>query len=50
MMAAESLSAEEVDDDSQRLVDMYARYMSKIPQYVSAEQFDRLAQAIVGAR
>lgn len=50
MMAAESLSAEEVDDDSQRLVDIYARYMFKIPQYESVEQFDLLAQAIVGAR
>ncbi|WP_294121906.1 MurR/RpiR family transcriptional regulator [uncultured Collinsella sp.] len=50
MMAAESPSVEADHDDSNRLVDTYARYMHLIPQCVSKEQFDALAEAIVQAR
>lgn len=50
MMAAESPSIEADHDNSDRLVDTYSRYMHLIPQYVSKEQFDGLAEAVVQAR
>lgn len=50
MMAAESLGDEATDDDSTKLVETYSRYMNMIPQLISAEQFDHLAEAILGAR
>lgn len=50
MMAAESPSAGADHTDSVRLIDTYSRYMHLIPQCVSKEQFDGLADAIVQAR
>lgn len=50
MMAAESLGDEVADDDSAKLVETYARYMNMIPQQISSEQFDCLAEAILDAR
>ena len=50
LMAAESAGGEVADDDAVRLIDTYTRYMKMIPQQISAAQFDRLAQAILGAR
>lgn len=50
MMAAESADIEAADDDASGLVDTYAAYMRMIPQHILAGEFDRLAEAILGAR
>lgn len=38
------------DDDAAQLLAVYSSYIAQIPQFVSNEQFERLANAIVNAR